>query len=731
VKHLTIGITVAKLVPDTQDEAPQPTTPSYKLVGESKLPVSKEYGPLWKSRRDAAAKKRSERKFDSAWEESIRYYNNDQTSNRYTGQTADSAVRGLSSKIVLEYAEIENVIFANTNSASAAIYAKNPTIAVSTENPDLQKMGMLSQELVNTLFAKLEAPGVDLKPKAQRAAVTAFLCNLAWLKVGWVAKQDSTEQAMGDLTALADRLAKPDLKQSEIEEIEGSLRALDDQFSMLSESGPFAKFLPPGAILRDPQSIEENLSDAYWAMEEEYLPTSYIKAKWTKKGEDGQDVSVYEPTHFLPAGSGAGDYKAITDQINNFSIFDSEKSYTDLGFESQSAYNAAKITKVWWVWDKATRRVFLYNDKSWTWPIWVWDDPYKLTTFYPWVPMYYYLSPQGGESKGEVSYYLDQQDSINLCNSLLHTVRVWVATKLGYDPSAIDNATLNRYLFSNKLEAIPLTVPDGKKLEDVLPKGLTHPAASQLHLFDKAPIYASIDKISVVNEVLRGGQFKTNTTNQAIGYYQNVTQSRYDAIIDKVEDAIGRFGYLLLQLCWRFMEADQVAMLLGDEDAAEWTNLSDKQIRQMSIRVEGGSTQKPTSSNKKQEALGLMQILGQFASASPVAVVLAVKAASRAFSDSIDIDDDEWEQLVDSMMQKAMMAPVSGPDGSVPQAPGAAPPTDGGDPGAQPSPIDSLPPEAKQALMAMIQQGVAPPVALQKVLQALGQGNAPSTPTAQ
>jgi hypothetical protein len=401
VKHLTIGITVAKLVPDTQGETPQPVTPSYKTVGESKLPVSKEYGPLWKGRRDAAAKKRSERKFDSAWEEAIRYYNNDQTSNRYTGQTADSAVRGLSSKIVLEYAEIENVIFANTNSASAAIYAKNPTIAVSTENPDLAKMGMLSQELVNTLFAKLEAPGIDLKPKAQRAAVTAFLCNLAWLKVGWVAKQDSTEQAMSDLTALADRLAKPDLKQSEIEEIEGSLRALDDQFSMLSESGPFAKFLPPGAILRDPQSIEENLSDAYWAMEEEYLPTSYIKAKWSKKGDDNQDVSVYEPTHFLPAGSGASDYKSVMDQVNTFSIFDSEKSYTDLGFDSQNAYNAAKITKVWWVWDKATRRVFLYHDKSWTWPIWVWDDPYKLTTFFPWVPMYYYLSPQGGESKGK------------------------------------------------------------------------------------------------------------------------------------------------------------------------------------------------------------------------------------------------------------------------------------------------------------------------------------------
>jgi hypothetical protein len=79
-----------------------------------------------------------------------------------------------------------------------------------------------------------------------------------------------------------------------------------------------------------------------------------------------------------------------------------------------------------------------------------------------------------------------------------------------------------------------------------------------------------------------------------------------------------------------------------------------------------------------------------------------------------------------------MMAPVSSPEGGGPTGTPQTSPSDPnapGDPNA--SPIDSLPPEAKQALVAMIQQGVAPPVALQKVLQALGNGNAPSTPTAQ
>lgn len=717
---------MAKLVPDTGDpsvqDAPKLSPPSYKMVGDSKLAVAKGYGALWKSRRDAASKKRSDKKLDQAWEEALRYYNNDQSSNRNAVTGAERPVRGLASKIILEYAETENVIFANTNSAAAAIYAKNPAIAVTCANPQLEKMGQTSQKLINTLLAKIEAPGVSLKSKAQRAITSAFLCNLGWIKIGWTAKVDSSEQAISDLQKLSDELGQPEKTPKEIETIEGQLRALDDQFSMLSESGPYVKYLPPEAILRDPMSIEEDLSDAYWAMEADYLPTSYIRAKWFKKGEDGQDESVYAPTHYL---SGNGNETSIEDQVNNFSIFDQSKSYTELGFETSEAYDQSKVTKVWWVWDKVTRRVFLYHDKAWSWPIWVWDDPLKLTTFFPWVAMYFYCSPQGGESKGEVSYYLDQQDGINLCNSLTHTVRTWAATKTGYDPASINNSDVNKYLFSNKLEAIPFTVPEGKSLKDILPQALVHPASQQLQLFDKNPLYQAISKISVVNEVMRGGEFRTNTTNQAVQTYNQVTQSRYDAIIDRVEDAIGRVGYMLLQLCWRYMDQETVAQLIGDEDAQEWTNLTDKQIRSMSIRVEGGSTQKPTSNNKKQEVLQLMQILGQFAAASPVAVVLAVKAASRAFSDSMDLDADDWEMLTQSMMQSVQNA-MTQPQGE------GAPSPDGGQ--GQPDPqqmeqlFQKLPPEAQKAVKNLVSHGMPPMEALKHVVEALGQNNGPAQP---
>ena len=44
----------------------------------------------------------------------------------------------------------------------------------------------------------------------------------------------------------------------------------------------------------------------------------------------------------------------------------------------RSQYDKACYTKVWYVWDKVTRRLEMYADNDWKWPIWVWDDPYQL-----------------------------------------------------------------------------------------------------------------------------------------------------------------------------------------------------------------------------------------------------------------------------------------------------------------------------------------------------------------
>jgi hypothetical protein len=58
-----------------------------------------------------------------------------------------------------------------------------------------------------------------------------------------------------------------------------------------------------------------------------------------------------------------------------------------------------------------------------------------------------------------------------------------------------------------------------------------------------------------------------------------------------------------------------------------WVNVTDSRDfeTRVVVRVEGGSTDKPTSTQKKRQALELGQILGQFANAAPATVIVMLK----------------------------------------------------------------------------------------------------------
>jgi hypothetical protein len=86
-------------------------------------------------------------------------------------------------------------------------------------------------------------------------------------------------------------------------------------------------------------------------------------------------------------------------------------------FVDDEQFKAAQYTEVWYVWDKITRRVFLFHSNDWTWPLWVWDDPFKASRFFPYFALTFHESVEGMLGKGEVTYYLDQQDALNEMNA--------------------------------------------------------------------------------------------------------------------------------------------------------------------------------------------------------------------------------------------------------------------------------------------------------------------------
>jgi len=102
---------------------------------------------------------------------------------------------------------------------------------------------------------------------------------------------------------------------------------------------------------------------------------------------------------------------------------------------------------------------------------------------------------------------------------------------------------------------------------------------------------------------------------------------------------------------------------LGDKLAADWEQLDAKSIRRLfTPRVVGGSTLKPTSRAKKEQALQISQIIGQFTRATPIAAVVALKVLSQAF-DNVVVSREDWE-----LIYKGIMKETSGPSPDEQQA---------------------------------------------------------------
>ena len=692
---------------------PVTTTPQYQVMGEERILVSKSVGPMWKGRVKAGEKAR--KKFEDAWKEAVSYYQNDQTSHR-TGDGPHRAGNRASRQLNNAFYETENVVFSNTTILLPRLYPKNPRVEVTANTDEGKPFERYVERLLNALAVTKESPGLNLKPKARRAVLTSLLTNISWFMVGYNQREETnavTQQQLQDLAKEYEE-AKDAVT---INEIEGKLRAIEEKTDLLSEPGPFVRFFSPTQVVVDPTASEPDFSDAGWIGYWDYVPTDVVRAKYMKKkgGEDGnraQWESIYKPTHVVCEN------KAEDGDEFDFSLFKDASDHSAYGYGTKEAFEKNLVTKCWYIWDKATRRVFVFHDADWTWPLWVLDDPYKLPRFFPFVALRFHEDVEGGYSKGEVTYYLDQQDALNEIHDETRRWRQWVRRHIIYNSLKMTQEEAEKLLKGDDNSAVGVKLPEGAKIEDLI--GSMKPPSMQFDkVFDSERILASIARQSSVPEVLRGAQFKTNTTNKAIEEYNSRDNIRFGERVDAIEDFIGDTMSMVGHLVLQFMSAEEVARFVTMPPEAPWQNLPADQIRSLfTFQVVGGSSQKPTSETKKEEALRVGQILGQFASASPAAILVALRVFEQAF-DEVVIKSEDWALIYQSIAQQMQ-----------PEQPAEQPPAeDPGPPGGDVAPdeakvahdvrqrINALPPEGKQALEKLVQAGVPPGQALQRVSQ--------------
>jgi len=628
-------------------------SPMYRMIGESKIPVSKHRGPLWHSRYDQGKSAMS--KNADAWSEAYRYYRHDHTRDNASSRGDEEMASGTPLQGTME--STENVVFANVSALVPMLFTKNPEAEFTVEDKEDEPRARVVEKLVNTLAAKKTQPGLNLKRKVKRNIVSTTLTNVGWFEVGYTFRENSSEAALEEVQRLSAELEQAK-SQKDIKECEGKLLALEETIDMLTPSGPWVKVRRPDQIIVDHTATDLDLSgQCNWVMIEDLMYTSLLRAKYGRKKPDSDEwESVFSPSNVIKAGISPD--QGERGQTDNFQLFSySTAEYSKYGYADQRSFLAAQMTKVVYVWDKVTRRVELYNCNDWCYPLWVWDDPYSLDQFFSVVPVEFHTDPITMYAKGEVTYYLDQQDDINVINNEWAKVRKFASGKVVFDKNSIKDTSVLEALINGTTDTnmIGVDLPEGKKLSDILGP-LLPPSADAMKFFDKKPVMEAIDRLSGVASVQRGVEYKTNTTNRAIESYESQVQTRADEKMDAIEDSVGTVLWLTAQMCLQFMKKDDVAIILGDKLAADWEQMDAKGIRRLfTPRVVGGSTLKPTSRAKKEQALQISQIIGQFTRATPIAAVVALKVLSQAF-DNVVVSREDWE-----LIYKGIMKETSGP----------------------------------------------------------------------
>lgn len=706
--------------------------PVFKKVHGSRIPVSRHLGKLWQGRVNAS--KAGRKRWEESWDAAVEAYSAEQSDHRNPRDGTSGNKRAARRKGE-SYSHTENVIFSAVKAIIPAIYARNPSaeFTAADEGNDAEVAWVQCLEkLCDTIASLKQSPGINLKYKVKQAIVAAKLMNLGWVETGYTIKEDSSDAALAELERMSSELEKAE-NINRIREIEGELMALEEKVNTLAPSGPYTRYYSAKDLLVDPESMEPDFADAKWMAAADYYPTAYLNAVYGTKDVNSRDVkSVYEPTAVLTANGNPDNGNTNQD---TFKLFDTNEA-EHYGYGDNGSYLAAQRTKCWRIYDKVTRRIFLYADNKWDWPIWVEDDKLELPNFFPFEPLIFNVSPIGPYAYSEVAYVLDQQDAINEINDAERRARMDLQYRVLFDQAGgVTRDAIERVLKGSGPVAEPIKVPDGKKIDDMFfspqPNILKAP-----QLFDVARQKQVIDGILGVTPSLRASEYKTNTTNKAIEQYSASTSSRLDEQIDEIEEFVGRIFYNVAYLCARFMTPEEVAALLGPKYASQWRRVDDPaELRRMfTMRVVGGSTTKPTSQFKQQIAVQIGQTLGQFAQAAPGSITKIVLKLFEQAYDEVGISQEDWEGLDAEVAAKLGIQDKAA---SPPPQQGAGGPDAGGGPsggvGSQPPAealiraIEGMPPEAKIALGNAMAKGVPMQQALTQIMQ-LVQQQGPSPP---
>lgn len=531
----------------------------------------------------------------------------------------------------------ENIVRNNVRKIMRSTYMQNPHMEFTDVTVD--KLAESLEYIVQFLMNKKSYPGLNLKARARRWILHGQLTNFGVVRLDYQGHEGSREEAVQNLAALEEKLAKAK-SRDEIEELYAQLEILHETLPLAENKGMKIVNVLPHKLIIDPNATMSDLTDAQWVMEEFDADRKYIKQKFYFKDEDGEWKMRSQPnrTTTLVAGEHPEDIKeSIIDTVMN-----------DRTEEQREIRDKNKVRCVYF-YDKLLRRIHLFNTEDWKYPLWSWDDDLGLSRFFRHFILSFGETIDGIIQPGEVSYYVGQVNQVNQINRKAKQVRDTIFNTIVYNSKTVDikevQKLVNHLRNPRQVRAFGIGNDSEQDVNKLL-TALAPPAYQFKDVFDSSQLRTQIDRAANISDVESGGQFRTNTTNEAIGTYAQIRQESAEVLIGIVEEAMEDLGWAITEILVSKYSKEEVIEMVGQTKGAAFQPMSVPEFnRSYRMEIAAGSIEKPNSVNKRQEAMQIAQALGQVANAAPgTALTLLLRMFKEAFTGFL-VKDEDWAML--------------------------------------------------------------------------------------
>jgi hypothetical protein len=308
--------------------------------------------------------------------------------------------------------------------------------------------------------------------------------------------------------------------------------------------------------------------------------------------EDTQRVFRYDQSKPFAAQEGT----------QSFATPNSHKSQAEFleeifeGFDDAAKEEMSKDMVVTWeMHDRKSRMKYLYLDGHWDTPLWVWKDELKLSRYFP-----YFVLPLSDNigsiaQPGEVAFYARMQDALNLINENAMWARLAAFNHWIYDSTLLDPKDAKSIIDKinhekNTRQVHGVSMKGAGDISKIF-QPFKLPSTNFAEVFDKEPIMQAIDRASRINVAMRGQQFKTNTTNDAVATYNQYSGALVDGINDRVEDFVEQIIWALLEVIVSKYDYTQIEQLVSEADAQKFTSMTVEEFnRKFKMEIVAGST---------------------------------------------------------------------------------------------------------------------------------------------